>query len=69
MQTNNTIIPMPAMQLYIVKTNQSEGTTGDTSFISNPNEMYTGKTPNLSITILKREIKNRNQQIGEEITI
>ena len=67
--TDENITLTPALQLYLIRTNISEGTTGDTQFISDSNEMNTGGMPNQSIEILYRKIKNRNQQAREEIII
>ncbi len=67
--TNNDIYTTPAIQLYVVRTNLSAGTTGDTRFISDMNEMYTGKTPNFSVEFLNKEIKNKNQQMEEDVRI
>jgi hypothetical protein len=67
--SNYNIITTPVTQLYLVRTNLTVGTTGDTRYFTSSNEMYTGKSPNQSVEILDREIKNQNQQIEEGVSI
>lgn len=61
--TNSELVKAPGIQIYLVRSNLTSGTTGDTRFITDANSSYTGMTSNFAIEIINREIRNRKEQI------
>jgi hypothetical protein len=60
---NNGLVKTSGIQIFLVRSNLTSGTTGDTRFIKDANSFYTGMTPNYPIEIVNREIRNRKEQI------
>jgi hypothetical protein len=59
---NNELVKTPGIQIFLIRSNLTNGTTGDTRYFVDTNSFYTGMGPNFSIEIINREIQNRKEQ-------
>jgi hypothetical protein len=62
---NHELFKTPPAQIFLITSNLSAGTTGDSSFVTNTKNFYTGMNPNFSIEVISKEIRSRKEASRE----